>query len=173
MEFFSDWTAVARVVVFAVLGYAGLVVILRTSGKRTLAKMNIFDLVVTVAFGSALASVIVTKTVSLVEGLVAFAMLAGLQFAVNWLSYRWRPLRRAIKAEPRLLLYRGGFLDDAMRKERVTESEVRQAIRQHGHAAVDEVAWVVLETDGTLSVGKDEPPGERSALADLPHDRTR
>lgn len=167
MEFFSDWSAVARVVVFSILGYAGLVVILRASGKRTLSKLNIFDLVVTVAFGSALASVILTRTVSLVEGLVAFAMLAGLQFAVNWLSYRWRVLRRIVTTEPRLVLYRGRFLDDALREERVTQSEVRQVIRQQGHASVGAVAWVALETDGSLSVGTAVPPETGSALADV------
>lgn len=167
MELFSDWTAVARVVVFSILAYAGLVLVLRTSGKRTLSKLNIFDLVVSVALGSALASVILTRSVSLVEGLVAFAMLAGLQYAVNWLSYRWRPLRRLVKAEPRLLFYEGEFLDEALRKERVTEPEVRQAMRAQGHATAGGVGWVVLETDGSLSVGATTASGDRSALADV------
>jgi uncharacterized membrane protein YcaP (DUF421 family) len=52
VNLFDDWTGVARVLVFAPLAYAALVAVLRISGKRTLAKMSAFDLVVTVALGS-------------------------------------------------------------------------------------------------------------------------
>lgn len=57
-----------------------------------------------------------------------------------------------VKSEPRMLLYRGAFLRDAMRVERVTEEEVRAAIRSRGVAAVGDAEAVVLETDGTFSV---------------------
>ena len=55
---FDGWDELGRVLVMGVLGYAGLIVILRVTGKRTLAKMNAFDLVVTVSLGSVLAAAV-------------------------------------------------------------------------------------------------------------------
>jgi len=77
-----------------VLAYVALVVFLRVSGKRTLSKMNAFDLVVTVALGSTLATVLLSKDVALAEGVLAFALLISLQFVVTWSSVRARWVRQ-------------------------------------------------------------------------------
>lgn len=81
---FESWYGLLRVVVVAPLAYGGLVLILRVSGKRMLTKLNAFDLVVTVALGSTLATILLSKTVPLLEGLTAFVMLAAMQFVVAW-----------------------------------------------------------------------------------------
>jgi uncharacterized membrane protein YcaP (DUF421 family) len=73
--FFDSWFGLLRVVVVGTLAYVALVVLLRASGKRTLAKLNAFDLIVTVALGSTLATVLLSKSVALLEGLVAFILL--------------------------------------------------------------------------------------------------
>ena len=150
--FFDSWSSLLRVVVVGTLAYASLVLLLRVSGKRTLAKLNAFDLVVTVALGSTLATVLLSKSVALVEGLAAFALLAGLQYVVAFCSVRSARFDALVKSEPTLLLHRGRFLAGAMRGQRVTREEVLSALRSAGHARVEEVAAVVLETDGTLSV---------------------
>ena len=86
MFFFDTWLALGRTAVVGVLAYLALVFLLRISGKRTLSKMNAFDLVVTVALGSTLATVLLSKNVALANGVLAFALLIGLQFAITWLS---------------------------------------------------------------------------------------
>lgn len=83
--FFDSWSDVGRVVVLGTSAYLVLVIALRTSGKRTLAKLNAFDLVVTVALGSTLATILLSQDVSLVDGVTAFAVLIVAQFAVAWL----------------------------------------------------------------------------------------
>ena len=150
--FFSTWWALARTVIVGVLAYVALILLLRVSGKRTLSKMNAFDFVVTVALGSTLATVLLSKDVTLAEGVTAFALLIGLQFVVTWLSVRWPIVRRLVTAEPTLLLYRGQFLPDAMKRARMTREEVRSAVRSQGIASLDAVEAVVLETDGSVSV---------------------
>ncbi len=77
--FFDSWQGIGRVIVVGTLAYAALITILRISGKRTLTKMNAFDLVVTMALGSTLATIVLSKDVALAEGVVAFALLAALQ----------------------------------------------------------------------------------------------
>ncbi len=148
---FESWAALGRLLVVAPGAYLALVLILRLTGKRTLSKLNAFDLVVTVALGSTLATVILNADVSLSEGIVALSLLVALQYLVTWSSVRCRFIKRLARAEP-TLIYRDGFLDAAMRSQRVTREEVRQAARTGGHASLDQVSAVVLETDGSLSI---------------------
>jgi uncharacterized membrane protein YcaP (DUF421 family) len=124
--FYDGWQGPLRVVIVGLAAYASLVVLLRVSGKRTLSKLNAFDFVVTVALGSTLATVLLSSDVALVEGLTALALLIGLQFAVAWASVRSRRIEQLVKSEP-TLVYRNGFLHAAMRKERITTDELRQA----------------------------------------------
>jgi uncharacterized membrane protein YcaP (DUF421 family) len=153
-----------RILIIGPLAYLLLIAILRTSGKRTLSKMNAFDFVVTVALGSTLATVVLSKDIPLVEGVLAFAVLAILQFLISWFARRMPSFEAIIKAEPRMLLRDGTFDSGAMRAERVTEEEVRSAIRASGIGDLHSVAAVVLETDGSFSVISLEQAGDRSAF---------
>lgn len=156
-----------RVVLVGVPAYAALVLTLRLSGKRTLAKMNAFDLVVTVALGSTLATVLLTSDVALAEGVVAMAVLVAAQFAVAWTAVRSPRVRGVVKSAPTLLAWQGRLDDAAMRDQRVTQSEIRQAIRSSGVGGLDQIAAVVLETDGSLSVIPTSKAGDTTALADV------
>lgn len=162
--FFNGWSVLGRTLLIGVLAYVSLVFMLRVSGKRTLAKMNAFDLVVTVAIGSTLATIVLSKSVALAEGLLALALLIGMQFAISWSSTRMPWLRRVVTGEPRLLLRDGTMLDDALRDARVTREEVRAAVRSAGIGALGEVAAVVLETDGSFSVIAGQPGAALSSL---------
>lgn len=150
--FFAGWPGVIRTLICGALGYLMLVLLLRAAGKRTLTKMNAFDLVVTVALGSILATITLSKEVALLEGTAALGILIGAQYSVAWLSARFQAVNRLVKAEPALLFHRGEFLHEAMRRERIAEDEVRAAIRSHNHVSLQEVHAVVLETDGSISV---------------------
>ena len=155
--FFDDWTGLGRTLVVGPLAYAALVSVLRVSGKRTLTKLNAFDLVVTVALGSTLATILLSKDVALAEGVLAIVLLVGLQYVIAWSSVHSGRFQGFIKAEPALLLHRGRFLDDALRAERVTREEVLAVLRSNGVDDPAGVAAVVLETDGSFSVLKSGP----------------
>lgn len=166
--FFDGWFGLFRVLIVCILAYAAVIFWLRISGKRTLSKWNAFDFIVTIALGSTLATVILSKDVAFAEGVLALGLLVGLQFALTFLAVRSGWIRQLIKAEPRLLFDRGEFLLHAMRDERITESEIRMAIRAAGSAAIEEIEAVVLETDGGLSVIAKSKTLSRTALTDVP-----
>lgn len=136
--------------------YAWLVLVLRISGKRTLAKLNAFDLVVTVAFGSLLATVIVSREVDWLTGALGLALLTLLQFIVAAISLHWRWFRDLVRSRPTLVVREGRFLEDAMASERLTRGEVEAAVRNHGIGSLSKVAAVVFETDGSFSVISNE-----------------
>ncbi len=72
--------------------------------------------------------------------------------AIAWVSGRFKPVSRLVKAEPQRLVYQGALLPEALRHERVVEAEVLAAIREQGLESLDGAAAVVLETDGSFSV---------------------
>lgn len=165
--FFSGWESLARVLVVGPLAYVALILLLRVSGKRTLSKMNAFDFIVTVAFGSTLASVILSKNVGLLEGVAAFAVLILCQYVITYLSVRSERFEQFVKASPTLLYHQGRFLPAVMRRERVTEEEVRAGVRESGHLSLGAVASVVLETDGSFSVLGTSSSADPSAMANV------
>ena len=130
--FFNDWFDLWRIAVVGTLAYGALIVSLRISGKRSLSKWNAFDFIVTIALGSTLATVFLSKDVALAEGIFAFALLIALQFSITWLSVHSTSVQKLVKSEPTLLLDRGTFLGSALRAQRVTESEVRAACSRIG-----------------------------------------
>lgn len=78
--FFTSWYSLFRIVVVGALAYFALVLMLRSSGKRTLAKLNAFDLVVTVSLGSTLSTILLSRSIALADGLLALALLIRLQY---------------------------------------------------------------------------------------------
>jgi uncharacterized membrane protein YcaP (DUF421 family) len=149
--FVDGWRPIARVGLVGLLAYVALVLMLRVSGKRTLSKLNAFDLVVTVALGSTLASVLTSRSLSLATGVAALGLLIFLQFVVSWTSVRWPRLGFAIRSEPTVLLRRGEPIRPALRRERVTEGELIAAIRSAGGRQLQDAEAVFLESDGSLT----------------------
>jgi uncharacterized membrane protein YcaP (DUF421 family) len=164
---FSDWASLGRTVMVGMLAYVFLVLFLRLSGKRTLSKLNAFDLVVTVALGSTLATVLLSKDVALADGAVAFGLLISMQFAVTWSSTRAGWVRRLVTGEPTLIFYEGSFLDSNMRRMRLTVEEVAASMRAAGVGGISEVTAVVLETDGSLSVVRRGADASESTIEGL------
>lgn len=167
--FFDGAFGLLRVVIVALCAYAAVILTLRLAGKRALAKLNAFDFVVTVALGSTLATVLLSADVAFAEGVLAFAMLALLQWAVSRLSIASRPFRKLIRSQPRLVFEDGAYRHEAMRDERITEDEIAGVVRAAGVGRLEDVAAVVLETDGSLSViaRADDRDAPLTALANV------
>lgn len=169
--FFDSWTSIGRILVVGTLTYAALVLILRLTGSRTLASMNAFDFIVTVAIGAVFGRALTAKGVPLAEAVTALALLVALQYAVAWLQTRWSFFMGVVTNPPALLYFRGEFLRDAMRRQRVTEAEVEAAVRKKQLGSMDEVEAVVLESSGEFSVIKSV--GDGSALGDEIEEQVR
>lgn len=170
---FESWIRIGHAALATAIVYAALLVMLRLAGKRSVAKMNIFDFVSIVAIGSTVANTIVGQNVPLAEGLAAVVMLVLIHFAISWLTAHSRGAERLINGDPVLLVRNGQLLRATMRRERVTEEEVLSAIRMHGRGAVEDVASVVLETDGAFSVITRERAGSDSGLHDVKEEERR
>ena len=150
--FYQDWTDIVRTAIVGALAYVVLVLFVRISGKRTLAKLNAFDLVVTVALGSTLSSILLQKSIALAEGAVALGLLVGLQYLVTFISVRSNGFAKVVRSQPTLVARHGAFCSQALLDQRLTEDEVLSAVRSQGLEGIENADAVILESDGSLSV---------------------
>jgi uncharacterized membrane protein YcaP (DUF421 family) len=158
MTLFQSWEEIGRIVVTAVVAYLAVVLFVRIMGKRSTSKMNNFDWVITVALGSVVGSMILFEDVVLMDGIMAIFTLFLLQYLVTWTSVRMPTFMRGVHARPTLLFYKGQFLDEQMKRERVLPQEVLSAIRAQGYSSLENVSAVILESSADLSIiGNAEP----------------
>ena len=171
---FSGLNPFLEVIITGIIAYIAIIIFLRISGKRTLSKWNSFDSVITVSFGSILASSLLSTKDSFGKGIVAFALLVLFQYIITWISVRSSLIQKLIKSEPALLLYRGKIQQDVLKRERVAEGEVLAALRTNGVSAIEDADAVILETDGSFSVITNIDESSASALKDIRQiDRTK
>ena len=149
---FDNWESVGRIVLSAVCIYVAVVAALRLLGEQALAKMSAYDLIVTVALGSLVATIPLSTGITVVDGLAAIATYLILQEATRWLLVRVPGARKFVKERPALLVWEGQMLQDRMQEIGVTDDEIRAAVRRAGKASLSEVQAVVLENDGDWSV---------------------
>ncbi len=161
---FSEGDELTRTILVGILAYVLLILLLRLAGKRTLSRMNSFDLIVNVSLGSILGAILLNRSVSLAQGIVALAALVGLQFLVTWSSVRIPAVRRFVTGEPVLVLENGVILPQALARARLTENEIRAAVRSAGLSDLSLVRAVVFETDGSLSIVRRDDASGASTL---------
>lgn len=140
-----------RVAVTAVLVVAAVSVISRMAGPRTLGTMTAFDFTANVAVGAVVGSVIVSSSVSVLDGVAAVALLFGLQAIVGIMRSTGHA-RRVLENDPVLLMTDGEVHRDTLARTRLTEADLRSAMRSVNARHYDDVDLIVLEKSGTLSV---------------------
>lgn len=165
--FFDTWFQLWNILISGLLSYFVLVIFLRVSGKRTLSKWNMFDFIITIAFGSIFASVILSESVKIIEGVAALFLLILIQFVITKISFKSEWFSKIIKADPTILFIEEKFDEESMRKERVPKSEILAAMRNAGFSSTNDVEAVVLETDGSFSVIKKDDGDSINTLSDI------
>lgn len=150
--FFDGWSDIIQILITAPLIYLLVVICTRVSGKRSTSQMNNFDWIVTVAIGSLVGSAVISKSITIAEAVAAIGALFALQYLFTLAARHSRRVEGWIKADPKLVFENGNFLERAMDEERLTRNEVLAAIREAGHRSLEEVHFVILESDARFSV---------------------
>ncbi|WP_057882405.1 DUF421 domain-containing protein [Tsuneonella troitsensis] len=139
------------IVVRATVMFAILYGLLRLLGKRELAEMTPFELVLLVVLGDLIQQGVTHNDFSLTGAALAIGTFAFWALALNWLTFRSRRLEKLLDGEPTILVRDGALLERAMARNRLTRSELESEMRLAGIAHVADVAWGVLETNGKIS----------------------
>jgi len=164
--FFKDWKSIGHVALATIVAFVTLFFFVRISGKRTLAKLNAFDFVVTVALGSTL-SYMMLAMVPIIEGAIVLLLIIALQYIFAWTARSSKKIEKLINAVPSLIFYDGHFIEHAMAKEAITEGEIYSKIRNAGIDYIDEVKAVVMELNGEITVVRKSKGNGTSSLDDI------
>lgn len=165
--FWNGLQPIIRILLVGTMAYLAIVLILRISGKRTLASMSAFDFVIAVAVGAVFGRTLTTKDLSLSEAITAFILLAVLQFVFAFFESRSKGFKKVFNSTPTLLFYKGEFLEKNLQDERLEKSKVMGAARKKGFGSMDEVTAVILEIDASLSVIGKSKEGDSSTFKEF------
>src|SRR5262245_41294277 len=149
--FLEPEKAVPELILRAVAVYVFLVVSLRLAGRRELAQLTTFDLILLLILSNAVQNSINAGDNSLGGGLVSAVALLAINWIVGWASYRWPRFERLVEGRPMRIVTDGKVHVQALKRERITLEQLRSALRKQGIEGVSQCKRAVLESDGTLT----------------------
>ncbi|HLQ76790.1 MAG TPA: YetF domain-containing protein [Terriglobia bacterium] len=157
------WEKVIR----AIVVYAFLIVGLRLSGKRELAQLNPFDLVVLLTLSNTVQNAIIGEDNSLLGGLIgATALLVVNYFVVRFMFFHPR-VERIIEGHPVGLVESGKVQERKLREELISVTELRAAAHRQGFEHLRDVETAVLEPGGTICFTRKEPSVEAARYQEV------
>ncbi len=150
-----------------VLVYAFLIVGLRLAGKRELAQLNAFDLVVLLTLSNTVQNAIIGDDNSVAGGIIGATTLLTLNYAVVRFLSEHENLDRLVEGDATVLIESGEIRHDALRKELMTVAELEVAAHKQGLASLDDVERAVLEPGGVVTFVAKRPSAESSRHAEI------
>jgi len=144
-----------------VVVYFFLVAVLRVFGKRELAQLNPFDLVVLLSLSNTVQNAIIGNDNSLTGGLLGAFALLGMNYLVVRFLFRHRRLDQIFEGKPTVLVDHGHIVKHGLSKELLTRAELMTVLHRQGFDSIDDVQKCVLEPGGTFYVQRKMPPTEK------------
>lgn len=144
--------SVAEKILRPVLVYLFLVIVVRLAGRRELAQLNSFDLIVLLMLANTVQNATIGNDNSMVGGLIGVSALLAANYVVVRFLYFHPQVDRLVEGGPTPLIRDGKLLRGNLAREAITEGELMEAVRKQGLGSATEVAEAVLETGGVISV---------------------
>ena len=152
---------VAEKVLRPVIVYSFLIVGLRLAGKREMAQLNPFDLVVLLTISNTVQNAIIGEDNSITGGIIGAATLLVVNHCLVRFLYRHKRLERMIEGAPTVLIEGGSLNEDQLHKELITQAEIELSAHRQGFSSLDEIERAVLDPGGSISFTPKKPsPGE-------------
>lgn len=151
---------VAEKILRPVIMYVVLVLLIRLFGKRELAQLNPFDLVVLLTLSNTVQNAIIGDDNSVTGGTIGAFALLGTNYCLVRFLYRHEKLEALVEGHADVLVENGRVLKDHLDKELITVAEIEAAAHRQGFSSLDEVARAVLESGGTISFVAKKPAPE-------------
>lgn len=161
VDMFSLGLPVAEKILRPIVVYAFLVIGLRLAGKRELAQLNPFDLVVLLTLSNTVQNAIIGDDNTVTGGIIGAATLLLVNFLVVRFLFRHEKLDRLVEGNATVLIENGKILEDRLAKEVLTRQDLVAAAHKQGFGTLDEVDRATLDPSGTIYfVGKKPAPEE-------------
>jgi uncharacterized membrane protein YcaP (DUF421 family) len=150
-----------------ILVYLFLIIGLRLAGKRELAQLNAFDLIVLLTLSNTVQNAIIGNDNSVVGGVIGATTLLVVNYIVVRFLYSHESLDRIIEGEPEILIDNGQLRKDALEKELITVSELEEAAHKQGFASLDLIDRAILEPGGSISFMARQPLPEETRYQEI------
>ena len=150
-----------------ILVYCFLIIGLRLAGKRELAQLNAFDLVVLLTLSNTVQNAIIGNDNSVTGGIIGATTLLVVNYVVVRFLYFHEPLDRFIEGEPDVLIENGQLKKQRLEKELITVSELEEAAHKQGFASLDLIDRAILEPGGSISFLAKQPPPEEARYQEV------
>ncbi|MGO3181708.1 MAG: DUF421 domain-containing protein [Aequorivita sp.] len=149
--FEASTTSLIAIILTTIGIYIATIIFTRIAGKRSFSKMSSFDFAMTVAIGSLIATTVLSKSVSLLQGIVGIAAVYVLQIFVATLR-RFKIVQKLVDNKPLLLMDGEKILHQNLKKAHVTEADLRSKLREANVLELSQVKAVVFEATGDIAV---------------------
>lgn len=163
------------IVLRATVMFFALYVLVRIMGKRELAQMTSFELIVLVVFGDLIQQGVTHNDFSLAGAILAISTMGFWALSLSWLTWCFRRAEILLDGEPRVIVRDGQIVQENLRRDRLTRAEILSEMRLAGIGHLSDVAWAILEPRGKMSFiqrhegGSEEaPPRPKNAEGDGP-----
>ena len=140
-----------EIVLRAIAIYLFLWIVTRAIGKKELAQLSSFELVLIVTIGDLVQQGVTQEDMSVTGAMLAVGTMGLLVVATSYIGFRWRRTDEAIEGVPVIVVDRGRLVPEAIEIERLTPEEVIASARANGIADLAHVRYGVLEPDGSFS----------------------
>jgi uncharacterized membrane protein YcaP (DUF421 family) len=147
--------------------YIFLIVGLRLAGKREMAQLNPFDLVVLLTLSNTVQNAIIGDDNTVTGGILGAATLLAVNYLVVRFLYDHEKLDRLIEGDPDILIDNGVVQMDRLKKELITRSELEAAAHKQGFAGLDEIDRAILDPGGTVSFFAHKPSPDAARHEEL------
>jgi uncharacterized membrane protein YcaP (DUF421 family) len=149
-DMFALGVPLAEKILRPILVYAFLIVALRLAGKRELAQLNAFDLVVLLTLSNTVQNAIIGNDNSLSGGVIGATTLLVVNYVLVRFVSRHESLERIVGGDPDVLIENGQIKHDCLRREAITAFELLGAAHKQGFSSLEEIDSAVLEPSGSI-----------------------
>ena len=164
--FSIDWQQIVGIALSVIGFYFCLILFTRIVGLRSFSKLSSYDLAMTVGIGSILASTVLSKSTSLLQGVFAIGMLFTLQALLSMIRRKFKPVKDLIDNQPIIIMADGEFLWDNLKEAKLSINDVKQILRKNGIKSKSEIFAVIMETTADISVIKNSDASPDWSLFD-------
>lgn len=140
-----------EIIVRATVVFWILWILLRASGKRELAEMTPFELIVLMVIGDLIQQGVTQEDMSITGAAMAITTIVMWALILSYVTFRSRRMRSAFEAQPAIVVAHGVVDDEMLRIERLTMDELLEEARTAGIASLDDIRYAILEADGRFS----------------------
>lgn len=136
----------------ALILYALVVVVMRMMGKRQIAEMQPFELVITIMIADLAATPMENTGIPLINGIIPIVTLLSVQVIISYISLKFETVREVVCGRPSIIIDKGSIVESELRRLRINMNDLLEQLRSKNYPNISDIEFAILETNGQFSI---------------------